>query len=291
MANQKATIAVVLTTGSIIILSYFVSSYHLHELRQVPAVESMQWCTLQPCYECCGIKINQPSSSVFVLILSLLTLGISFHFFRSSKVENSRYWWGLALLMTGIGAGMAGISFQAFGYMIKCSGREFCTLSSWWELGYNILTVAGAGALQYAVSLTFGSAGCQKMSKIYGVLSTFIYSIICLCGSYRPDAFLISFDLMIAFTSPSFIFIFFYHFYIFTFKKQEDLLPWMKCWGILLTTILMYKLYDVSNITEKLWEKGIWFSENDVLHLMMIVWCIYVYRGLSVHVKDKKIIV
>ena len=283
------TIAVVLITVLIITLSYFVSSFQLHELRDVPAVESQTWCLLQPCYACCNTKISQPSSSVFVLILTLLTLLVSFHFFRSSQGENSRYWWGVSLLMTGIGAGMAGISFQAFGYIIKCDGLEFCSLSSWWEVSYNILTVAGAGALLYAVSITFATRGWQRTSKIYALLSTIIYSIICLFGSYSPDAFLISFELMIAFSSPSFIFIFLYHLYLFTFKKREGLLPWMTCWVILLTTILMYTLYDVCNITEILWKKGIWFSENDVLHLMMIYWCIYVYKILSVHVKDNQI--
>ena len=51
------------------------------------------------------------------------------------------------MLLGGIGAAAAGTSFQAFGYEIKCAGREVCTWTSWWEVAFNVLTVGAANAM------------------------------------------------------------------------------------------------------------------------------------------------
>lgn len=39
--------------------------------------------------------------------------------------------------------------------------------------------------------------------------------------------------------------------------------------------------------TQRLWEQGIWFSENDALHVLVAVWVIYVGTVLVERVRDR----
>jgi hypothetical protein len=59
-------------------------------------------------------------------------------------------------------------------------------------------------------------------------------------------------------------------------------------WISLLLTMITYCLYDGLDITQKLWArgKGIWFSQNDVLHVCLILWVIYIVTVVANRIKD-----
>jgi len=55
---------------------------------------------------------------------------VGLRFLLDQRGQQSRMWWGIGLLLTGLGALAAGTSYQAFGYELKCNGRETCTVYS-----------------------------------------------------------------------------------------------------------------------------------------------------------------
>lgn len=65
-------------------------------------------------------------------------------------------------------------------------------------------------------------------------------------------------------------------------------LAFLGAWLLLLIPMLAYLLYDKLDLTSKLWAKGkgIWFSQNDVLHIGLILWMIYIAIVVGKHVHD-----
>jgi hypothetical protein len=47
-----------------------------------------------------------------------------------------------------------------------------------------------------------------------------------------------------------------------------------------------YYLYLMLGITETLWQRGLWFSENDVLHIGLISWMLYIIRVVAKNSHD-----
>ena len=73
------------------------------------------------------------------------------------------------------------------------------------------------------------------------------------------------------------------------FRDSMDLVL-LGSWIILLGTMIAYWIYSKQGITKKLWAKGIWFSENDVLHVFLIFWMIYIVTGVADRIEDYSIL-
>ena len=194
------------------------------------------------------------------------------------------------MFLGGIGALLAGVSFQALGYEIKCRGQIDCSWTSWWEIYYNISTVAAAGALLVAVSYSWMHKIGQQRAKIYAVCSTILYSIIIFIGCMLPNKLLVSFEFMIVFSLPAYFFIFSWNTKLYRAQKTPFQSAIIQSGILLLLVFISYYSYSILAITEQLWATGIWFSDNDVLHVGMLVWLIFIYVRVKPLVVDKEAI-
>jgi len=257
-----------------------------------PELTPENWCEVQPCrtFKLAGkdIILTQPSSTFYVYLLGILTIAVGLGFLWCQGDQASRLWWGISLLLWGIGAILAGTSYQAFGYQIKCAGQETCAWTSWWEVLYLMFQQASMAALLVAVAYSCIQGTLQTVLLGYALVSAVLYIILTFVGGIIPVKSLITFELMIWISAPIFVIILIlngWRYYIFRTPMDLALLG---AWIMLLLTMMAYWLYDTLDITPKLWAKGkgIWFSQNDVLHIGLILWMIYIATTVADYVHD-----
>lgn len=208
------------------------------------------------------------------------------YFLRIRNTHLSRLWWGIALLLWGLGALLAGTSYEAFSYQIKCAGREACIWTSWWEIGYLLLSVASINAMVVAQAYACAWGKWRKLLVGYAILNMGLYGIAVLVGIVVPVGFLLSFELLLVFCTPSIVaFIILNTWRYHRFKEEMDL-ALLGAWIWLALTIGAYFLYYISGLTGRLWAQGTWFSENDVLHIGLLLWMGYLGLVVAPRVRD-----
>lgn len=245
-------------------------------------LDSQPWVTLPG-----GIILTQPTSTAIIYFLGLFTIGLGVYFLRIRGGRRSRWWWGVSLLLWGLGALLAGTSYQAFGYGIKCAGRDLCAWTSWWEVWYLLVTVASLNAMLVAVALSCAGPEWRKRLTVFAAASTFIYTAAALAGAFIPVKFLISFELLVLVTAPNvvaFIAMSAAH----HFRARDGFgLRLLGAWLLLGLSMIAYFGYYVAGITAPLWTRGIWFSENDVLHVALIAFMVYLGLAVANRVEDR----
>jgi hypothetical protein len=230
----------------------------------------------------------QPSSTVIVYSVALLTLGVGLHFLRVRNNQQTRLWWGIGLLLLGFGALLAGTSYQAFGYEIKCSGREFCTWTSWWEVAYLIFSAAGMNAMLVAVAYSCTTGTLRKVLSACAAASAAVYVGVVLTGALVPVRFLVSFECLMLAAAPAVVLAFILTGRFFLERRDPMSLALLGTWAGFVMVIVAYVLALAMGITQKLRTEGIWFTENDVLHMGMILWMLHIATALPRRVEDMR---
>jgi hypothetical protein len=252
----------------------------LEKVLFFPAITPEEWCASQPCVELeffsLTIVLVQPSSTFFVYLLGVITIAIGIYLLKTKRNQKFISWWGVALLLWGIGAILAGTSYQAFSYEIKCADRAFCNWTSLWEIFYLIFSVGSVNAMLMAQAHLGENDKGGKIMAGYAPANFVVYFIIVVIGAMIPIQFMISFELMLLFLAPTILFLL-----ITNIRRYIDLKKRINCslviiWISLILIIGLYFLYFMLDITNILWEQGIWFSENDILHIGLILWMIYI---------------
>ncbi len=250
------------------------------------------WCEMQPCakvrFASREILLTQPTSTFFVYALGLITIVAGLYFLKIRGSELSRLWWGLSLLLWGIGALLAGTSYQAFGFQIKCAGRDSCTWTSWWEVIYLLFQQWSMDAMLVAVAYSCSAGLLQKVLLAYALVNAVAYAIVTFVGGITPVKSLITFNMMVRVSAPILLIFLVLNGWRYYLLGHPLDLAFLGTWILLLLTSAAYCLYDNLDITRKLWAKGdgIWFSQNDVLHIGLIFWVIYITTVVAERVKD-----
>ncbi len=262
---------------ALIVLIYW---NQLDKILFFPAVTPEEWCENQPCieFELFSLKIIlvQPSSTFFVYFFGFITIAIGMYLIRIKKNQKFISWWGIALLLWGTGAILAGTSYQAFSYEIKCAGRAFCIWTSLWEIFYLVFSVGSVNAMLMAQTHLGERDKWSKIMVRYAPVNFITYVIIVVIGAMIPIQFMISFELMLLFLAPTILFLLIINIRRYFQLKKRINRSLVIIWTALILIIGLYFLYFMLDITNILWEQKIWFSENDVLHIGLILWMIYI---------------
>lgn len=218
-----------------------------------------------------GWIIIEPSSSLMVFVL-----GIQIFIMGLFLIKDNLKLWGLSLLFWSVGTILAGISYQTFGYELKCSGQAYCLFTSWFELAYLFTTAVSISLMAFAFAQKFTTNRTTKYLVGYGKIALVIYTLILVLGSIFNNQLMISYELFTVFFMP--LFLVFFIINIVNYKTNKNSLDnaFIKLWLLFLFVNVAYYVYFFLGYTELLYDTtGIWFSANDVLHVALILWFFY----------------
>ena len=230
--------------------------------------------------------LSQPTSTVIVYFVGLFAIYAGGRLIQSRGIQRSRLYWGIGLCLTGAGALSAGTSYQALGYEIKCAGRDTCTWTSWYEVIYMLLSVPGMCAFVIAAAYSTTRGHVRDLIIRFAVINAVVYCALLLYGAFEPVQFLVSFDFFVITSLPSLIILLLIFALSYRANQSSMNRSLLTSWLIFTVASGTYYIYMLAGITQMLWLRGIWFSENDVLHAGMICWVYYINSQLSGEVRD-----
>ena len=254
----------------------------LTEVPYDPPITPEQWCEQRPCVDVGSVVLNEPLGTFLVFTLALLWIAVGVGFLVTRRGQMSRGWLGVALILGGVGAAQAGVSYQAFSYELKCAGKEFCTYTNGFEVGYSITQAWSVSAMLVAVAYACPLA--RRGVMIYALANAVVYTIVAIAGVLLPSIVLLSFEVLMLFALPGIILVI----VLAARSKEPASRPILIAAVLLIVVNVAYFAYYAAGITETLWDggDGFYFSANDVLHVGMIAWLVYVAAAVGPRLRD-----
>lgn len=284
--TQRAFSRVARVAGFGAIAAVLAGCGRVDELIYQPPTTPAEWCAQRPCVEMAGVVLAEPWSSALVFLLALVWLGVGIYFLVTRRGQRSRMWFGTSLILGGLAAGSAGISYQAFSYELKCAGRDVCALTNGYEIAYSLLQVASMSAMVVAVAYALASARARRAITVYAALNLIVYVLVTIAGVLMPSAFLLSFELLLLFALPALVIA-----AVLAIRRWSESLA-RRVIGVLVLLVLVqvaYLVYFALGVTESLWASGVYFSANDVLHVGMLAWLAVTAWALGPVLRDRAI--
>ena len=284
LTKQRVFSRATRTAGLTVVVALLAGCGRVDELVYQPPTTPAEWCAQRPCVEVGGVTLAEPWSSALVFALALLWLGVGAYFLITRRGQRSRAWFGASLILGGLAAGSAGISYQALSYELKCAGRDVCALTNGYEIAYSLLQVASMSAMVVAVAYALASAGARRAITVYAVLNLLVYVVVTIAGALMPSAFLLSFELLLLFAVPALVIA-----AVLAIRRWSEPLARRILWVLVLLVLVQvaYLVYFALGITESLWASGIYFSANDVLHVGMLAWLAVTGWALGPTLRDR----
>ena len=135
-----------------------------------------------------------------------------------------------------------------------------------------------------AYSCTVGK--WRTVMSCYALGHAALYILVVLVGALVPIKFLISFELLLFVAAPNILILFVLNGWRYYKLKDPMDLALLGTWLWLVITLGAYFLYLILDITHDFWAQGVWFSENDVLHIGLLLWMIYIALVVAKRVVD-----
>lgn len=224
----------------------------------------------------------EPSSTILIYLLGIIMFGLGIWFISTRKKSRARLFWGIGLILWGMGAIAAGTSYQAFGYELKCRDRQLCQFTSSFELAYLLLT---AFSINFLVTSTgyasLGETGRRRLIR-FAILDGIAYFIFLIVGVILPVRFMISYEGFMVFMGGNFVLMFWLSLrYYLTNRDQLNLrLIWL--WVGFLVVNIGYFIALFTGFASPLYARhGIWFNANDTLHTLLILWAFQIFFSLK----------
>ncbi|NTU65644.1 MAG: hypothetical protein HGB05_20150 [Chloroflexi bacterium] len=121
----------------------------------------------------------------------------------------------------------------------------------------------------------------------YALINFVVYTLLVLIGTVLPVQFLISFEFLLVAAAPGLVILMAMNGWRYHKHRQRKDLALLGTWIWLVLTIAAYFIYYLSGLTQTLWARQIWFTENDVLHVGLMGWVIYIVLVVARRVEDE----
>ncbi len=289
--NRRVNLDIVTGVKRLVLFSLALAGCgRLDELQYDPPVTPEQWCEQRPCVEIGDTVLNEPLGTLLVFALAALWIAVGIYFVATRAGQRSRTWLGIALVLGGVGAAQAGVSYQAFSYALKCAGKDFCSYTNGFEVGYSVTQAWSVSAMLTAVAFACTVGRARRGIIVYAVLNALLYCVVAVLGVLQPSKLLLSFEVLMLFALPGIIAVMVVSWLRFREGRARMDRAILTAAVLLIAVNVAYFAYYALGITQTLWAdgSGFYFSENDVLHIGMIAWLVYVAVSLGPTLADRE---